>query len=243
MEKTERLGNGIRVIVTADHTFGTDALLLAAFASVKQNDLPIDMGTGCGIIPFLWCRENRPSSIICFDIQATAAEQVTRSIALNHLEGRLVVHQWDLRRIKELVKPDSFTLVTMNPPYKPLETGIESMRESAKIARHEITCSLQDACKAARYLLKYGGRFCMCHRPERLADVICAFREQGLEPKRLRFVSDKDGQPPFLFLIEGRKGGKSGLRTEPALVLRTEQGDVTEEMRRIYGPYAEEHQK
>lgn len=243
MEKIERLGGGIDVIVTQNHTFGTDALLLAAFADVKPKDLPLDMGTGCGIIPLLWCREERPEPIHCMDIQPLAVRQVQRSIERNHLEKRLFAHQWDLRELKSHIKAESFTVVTMNPPYKPLETGIESSLESAKIARHELTCTLDDICKAAKYSLKYGGRFCMCQRPERLADVLCALRENSLEPKRLRLVSDKAGQAPFLFLVEGRKGGKSGMRVEPPLTLRDENGRATEEMLKIYGPYAQEHQK
>ncbi len=96
----------------------------------------------------------------------------------------------------------------MNPPYKPVGTGIESLDESAKIARHEVCCNIEDAVKAAAYLLKYGGRFCMCHRPERLVDVINLMRNYCLEPKRLRFVVDNDGEEPFLFLIEGKKNSK-----------------------------------
>ena len=28
--------------------------------------------------------------------------------------------------------------------------------------------------------MRYGGRFALCHRPERLCDVLCALRAQGL---------------------------------------------------------------
>ncbi len=93
----------------------------------------------------------------------------------------------------------------MNPPYKPLGTGIESLGESAKIARHELCCNIEDAVKAAAYLLKYGGRFCMCHRPERLVDALAIMRQYKLEPKRLRFVVDKAGEEPFLFLVEAKR--------------------------------------
>lgn len=243
MDKLERLGNKIDVVVSEAHTFGTDALLLASFATVKAKDMPIDMGTGCGIIPLLWCRESAPAAIHCLDIQRDAVAQVTRSVAHNQLQDRLFVHQWDLREIKEQIKPECFTVVTMNPPYKSADTGIKSQAESAKIARHETACTLEEICAAAKYLLKYGGRFCLCHRPERLADVLCAMRKAGLEAKRLRFVADRDAETPYLFLAEGRKGGKSGLRVEPTLILRTAEGKASAEMRKIYGSYAEEHQK
>ena len=43
------LGN-ISVYVNADHRFGTDAILLAGFASPKAGDVVCDLCTGCGVL-------------------------------------------------------------------------------------------------------------------------------------------------------------------------------------------------
>ena len=241
--KFERLSDEIYIEVSAEHTFGTDALLLAYFASPKNNDRAMDMGTGCGIIPFLWLRNSKQRPVHCLDIQQNAIEQVKRSIERNALQGRLVPHLCDLREIRSEFPAEGFSLVTMNPPYKPVGTGIESKSNSAKIARHEICCNIEDAVKAAAYLLKFGGRFCMCHRPERLADAVCLMRQYSLEPKRLRFVTDKKGQEPFLFLIEGKKNAKPFLRVEPLLQIKKENGKFTREMLAVYGSYADGYDK
>ena len=241
--KFERLSDEIYIEVSAEHTFGTDALLLAYFASPKNNDRAMDMGTGCGIIPFLWLRNSKQSPVHCLDIQQNAIEQVKRSIERNALQGRLVPHLCDLREIRSEFPAEGFSLVTMNPPYKPVGTGIESKSNSAKIARHEICRNIEDAVKAAAYLLKFGGRFCMCHRPERLADAVCLMRQYSLEPKRLRFVTDKKGQEPFLFLIEGKKNAKPFLRVEPLLQIKKENGKFTREMLAVYGSYADGYDK
>lgn len=241
--KFERLSDEIYIEVSAEHTFGTDALLLAYFASPKNNDRAMDMGTGCGIIPFLWLRNSKQSPVHCLDIQQNAIEQVKRSIERNALQGRLVPHLCDLREIRSEFPAEGFSLVTMNPPYKPVGTGIESKSNSAKIARHEICCNIEDAVKTAAYLLKFGGRFCMCHRPERLADAVCLMRQYSLEPKRLRFVTDKKGQEPFLFLIEGKKNAKPFLRVEPLLQIKKENGKFTREMLAVYGSYADGYDK
>ncbi|MDE6768026.1 MAG: methyltransferase, partial [Eubacterium sp.] len=100
-----------------------------------------------------------------------------------------------------------------------------------------------DAVKAAAYLLKYSGKFCMCHRPERLVDTIELMRKYKLEPKRLRFVQDRQGEQPFLFLIQGQKGAKPFLRVEPQLIIKKENGKFTEEMLDIYGSYADGYDK
>ena len=56
-----------------------------------------------------------------------------------------------------------------------------------------------------------GGRFALCHRPERLADLLEALRSHGLEPKRLRLVCRRAGDVPSLLLLEARRGGRPGL--------------------------------
>lgn len=235
----ERLSDDISIAVSDEHTFGTDAVLLSYFAKPKYKDKALDMGTGCGIIPLLWLRDSRQTGIHCLDIQQNAFEQVKNSIEHNLLGDRLTPHLCDLRNIQEEFSAECFTLVTINPPYKPINTGIESLDESARIARHEVCCNIEDAVKAAAYLLTYSGRFCMCHRPERLVDALDMMRKYKLEPKRLRFVVDKTGEEPFLFLVEGKKGAKPFLRVEPTLVIKNEESRFTKEMLEIYGSYAD----
>lgn len=235
----ERLSDDISIAVSNEHTFGTDAVLLSYFAKPKYKDRALDMGTGCGIIPLLWLRDSRQTGIHCLDIQENAFEQVKNTIEHNSLSDRLTPHLCDLRNIQEEFSAECFTLVTMNPPYKPINTGIESLGESARIARHEVCCNIEDAVKAAAYLLTYSGRFCMCHRPERLVDALDMMRKYKLEPKRLRFVVDKAGEEPFLFLVEGKKGAKPFLRVEPTLVIKNSESKFTDEMLEIYGSYAD----
>ncbi len=235
----ERLSDDISIAVSGDHTFGTDAVILAYFAKPKRKDKCLDMGTGCGIIPLLWLRDKAQSAVHCLDIQQNAVEQVRASIEHNSLGDRLVPHLCDLREIEKEFSAECFTLVTMNPPYKPVNTGFESLGESARIARHEVCCNIEDAVKAANYLLTYSGRFCMCHRPERLVDALAIMRQYKLEPKRLRFVMDREGEEPFLFLVEGKKGAKSFLRVEPPLVIKNSESKFTDEMLSVYGSYAD----
>lgn len=243
MYRFERLSDNIKIAVSDEHTFGTDAVILSHFAKIKPRDKALDMGTGCGIIPMLWLRNEKINNVSCLDIQKNAYEQVSFSIKENALQERLTPYLCDLRKIGESFACEAFSLVTMNPPYKPVGTGIESVGESARIARHEVCCNIEDAVKAAAYLLKYGGRFCMCHRPERLVDAIEIMRRYKLEPKRLRFVQDKAGEQPFLFLIQGQKGAKPFLRVEPQLVIKKDNGKFTDEMLEIYGSYADGYDK
>ena len=240
-EKIEPLGNNMEIVVSGSHTFGTDAILLANFASIKRKDVACDMGTGCGIIPLIWCKGDT-KEVWAVDIQPKAVAQLEKSLEHNGIEGRIRPVNCDLRSIKEFLPAGKFDLVTMNPPYKPVGTGIESISQAERIARHEVTCTVDDAVKAASQLLKYGGRFCMCHRPERLCDIIVSLRAGGLECKKIRFVVEREGKVPWLVLVEGKRGGKSGVTVMKNLVMKDEKGNPTDEFRSMFGDYMDGHQ-
>ncbi len=236
--RLEYLGSGISVIVSSEHGFGTDALLLADFAAPKKREKSCDLGTGCGIIPLIWCRNGHEAKITAVEIQTAACEQVQTAIKLNALEDKLEAVNADIRCLEGLLPVGGYDLATMNPPYKAANTGLKSRGEAQLIARHEVMCSIEDVATAAAGILKFGGRFCLCHRPERLCDVFVALRGAGLEPKRLRMVAQTVGKPPWLILVEAKKGGKAGVIVEPQLLIKKDNGDYSDEMKEVYGEYA-----
>ena len=76
--KYERLSDDIKIVVSPDHTFGTDAVLLSYFAKPKYKDKCLDMGTGCGIIPLLWLRDKKISGVHCLAKRYRPSESVNR---------------------------------------------------------------------------------------------------------------------------------------------------------------------
>ena len=241
-ERLEPLGSGIRVIVSREHGFGTDTVLLANFSSPGRKDKACELGTGCGAIPLIWSRDGVPAHVTAVDIQESACSMLKRSVELNCLEDRISVLHSDLLDLRGKVELSSYDLVVCNPPYKAAGTGIVNPEEAHKIARHEFTCTMDDIIRVAAGLLNYSGRLCLCQRPERLCDIICSMRQHGIEPKRLRLVQQRTTKEPKLFLIEGRRGGRpNGLRTEPVLLIENPAGDLSDEMIAIYGAYKEDY--
>ncbi len=108
-----------------------------------------------------------------------------------------------------------------------------SCQNAQKIARHEVCCTIEDVCQAASRLLRFGGRLCLCQRPERLCDTLVAMRAAGIEPKRLRFVQQRPDKAPWLFLVEGKKGSKPFMAVEPPLLIEGE-GGFSREVLDIY---------
>lgn len=228
------------IYVSRDCRFGTDAVLLADFASPKRIDKAVDLCTGGGIIPLLWLCGDAPSGRVTgVEIQPECCELARMSIEANGDGERFCVAEGDLRQIENLLPREQFSLVTCNPPYFPAGSGFVSRSVGRTIARREALCHSEDVCRAAAYLLKYGGRLCVCQRPERLADVICAMRAHGIEPKRIRTVQQRVGSEPWLILAEGRRGGRPGVKFLPALIAEKEDGCVSDEMRAIYGRYGD----
>lgn len=238
-ERIEYLGSNVSVVVSDDHGFGTDAVLLADFASPKKKEKACDLGTGCGIIPMIWCRNRQADTVTGIEIQEKGFHQAQKSAQISNMTDKVTFINHDLKDIKSVLAHASMDLVTMNPPYKAADCGIKSISSAEKIARHETECTLQDVTDAAAYLLNFGGRLCMCNRPERLCDTFTAMKKSGIEPKRLRFVVKKPETKPWLFLVEGRKGGKSYLNIEPMLIMYGDNGELSDEVIKIYGEYKE----
>ena len=128
----------------------------------------------------------------------------------------------------------AFDGVIANPPYYPTASGKLAQTDSLAAARSEQTCTLDELCRCAAWLLKYGGRFCLVHKPERLADIICALRQNALEPKRIRFVRHRLGAPVSLVLLESRLGAKPSLAYESDLILYDGDGKPSADFIRIY---------
>lgn len=233
--KKEPLGR-FSIYVSADHTFGTDAVLLADFAGSKRAKKACDLGTGCGIIPLLLIKNGAVTEVDGVEIQDLAAEICAENIKLNGLEDVFRIHCLDMKEVRGNLTAGAYDLVTCNPPYKADGAGDKNLTEAQRIARHETLCVFEDVVKAAAYILKFGGRLCVCHRPERLADVICDMRANGIEPKIYREVIQREGEEPWLILMEGRLGGKRGMTLLPPLYVEKD-GLLADEMMSIYGDY------
>ena len=229
----ETIGDEITIYTSAAHAFGIDAFLLADFAKPKRGERVCDFGAGCGIIPMLLARTKQPREVVGVEIQPQGVMQFEASVRDSSTAMPVIPVCADLTS-RETLKGEQFDLITCNPPYKAAGGGILSEETAEQIARHETMCTLEDLCKTAKRLLRFGGRFCICQRPERLSDAMVLFRQYGIEPKRLRLVCRDKDNAPWLFLLMGQRGAKPHLRIEPNFFVY-ENGEYTAETHRIYG--------
>ena len=184
---------------------GGDSLALGAFATVKPRWRVCDLGTGSGALLLLLARRTEGLSLTGVELDLLSAQTARDNLLKNGLAGEIM--EGDLRKVN--LPAGGFDLVISNPPYFPVGTGT-----SGGHARSEECCTLDELCAAAARLVRNGGRFALCHRPERLTDVLCTLRSHNLEPKRLKLISHSPGHPPSVILVEGVRQGKPGLRLE-----------------------------
>lgn len=194
------------------YRFTSDSVLLSRFARVKSGDKVADFCSGSGIVGFhlYGLNANLVESVTLFEMQKPLFDLSIKSIEYNNLKEKFSAVNTRLQDIgNEYV--GKFSLIVCNPPYMAKDSGAHDKNECVAMCKSEITLSLEELISAISKCLKFGGRTCIVHRADRLADVICLMREKGLEPKRLQFVSGGKKEP-YLFLIEGVKGGKRGIK-------------------------------
>ncbi len=212
---------------------GTDAMLLSDFARIPKGARVVDLGCGNGAI-FVLLAARHPSCILHgVELQEVSYRLAEENIRLNHIEDRATAHHADLRDLSFLPS-EAFDVVVSNPPYMKSGSGLKTENPALLSARMEIDCTIEDVCRAAARLLKFGGSFSLVYRPDRLEDLFSALKSSGLAPKRMRLVQNKVDAAPSLVLLEARKGGKAGMTHLPVLCIRDANGEETEEVKKIY---------
>ena len=234
MEHWELLKPGGLRAVWAEGQFppGLDSFLLSSLPRLKPGLRVCDLGCGTGLLSLLLLQRQPELRVTGLDIQPEAVRLAGLAAGENGLEDRLRFCLGDLR--EPVLPAGAYDLVICNPPYYPPGSGPLPREEARRAARTEWACTLEDVCRAAARLLRWGGALCLVHKPERLTDLLCTLRGTGLEPKRLRLVSPRPEAAPSLLLLEARRGGRPGLALEPPLLLEAPGGGPSAELDRIY---------
>ncbi|MBR2888669.1 MAG: methyltransferase [Oscillospiraceae bacterium] len=226
----ETLHNGFTLdIPPGCFPLSTDSMALAHFVRLKKDAKVLDLGSGCGTLGLLLCASDPGCAVTGVELDPVAQEAALENIRRNGLAGRMESICGDLRRIPQDMEPGQYSCCVSNPPY--FSGGPAS--QGAPLARREDCCDLDALFRSAAWALRYGGDFYLVHRPERLAELCARAVQHGLEPKRLRLLRHRSGDPVSLVLVSCRKGGKPGLIWEE-ICLFDETGKPTDAYRQIY---------
>ena len=214
-------------------SFSLDSIILANYSTIRSRDKKIvDFCTGNAVVPIILSR--RCDKIIdCVEIQEKLYDLAVKSIKLNKLEDRINIINDDVKNFS-MNHLNVYDLVLCNPPYfKNLENSSKNISVEKMIARHEICINLDEVCHSASLVLKDNGTLSMIHRTDRLIDVILCMKNNNIEPKRIMFIHEKKDLPSNMFLVEGQKNGKSGLKIDKPYILYNDDNTMTDEYKRI----------
>jgi len=215
--------------------FTLDSVLLAQFATLKEGDRVVDIGTGTGIIPHILSARGKKIRVTGIELLPEMAEMAARSVLMNGLEETIEILEGDLRNIHKRLGGGTYTLVTANPPYSSVRQGQTSTLPGRAVARHELTCGLEDVVSCAAKLLNYQGRFALIQRADRLPELFDLLQKYMLKPRRLRCIHAFADRPAQHVLLEARKNAAADLKVLPPLIVYREQGRYSEEILRWYG--------
>lgn len=238
-ETLDTLSLGDLQLIQAEngYRYSLDPVLLARFVRVKPGSRVVDLGAGSAILSLLLARLTTAVRVTGVELQTEQAERGRRNIALNKLEERVEMVTDDIRRVDTLLPAGGADLVVANPPYRESGTGRLAQGEERAAARHELAGGVDAFVAAAAWAVKYGGDVAFIFLAERLPALIENLLGWQIEPKRMRMVHPRPGQSARLVMLEGRKGGRPGLKVEAPLYIYCQNGQdrqYSDEVLRMY---------
>ncbi|MBR0081243.1 MAG: methyltransferase [Clostridia bacterium] len=202
MEIWEPLTETVGLFRAQRYPIHEDALRLAEFATIRQADRVIDLGTGNGILA-VYAKALHGGEYVGVDTDEGAIALARMSTARNRqtIDFRVL----DVSEAPSVFGHGRFDRVLMNPPY--FTDPDDGPRASA---RHADETALSDWLHAAFLLLNNGGTVSLCFPADQLGRLFRALDRNRFAPKRMDLLCT--GNAARLVLLEAKKLGKNGMR-------------------------------
>ncbi|WP_370689245.1 tRNA1(Val) (adenine(37)-N6)-methyltransferase [Phenylobacterium sp.] len=201
---------------------GMDAALLAAACDAADGGRVLEVGCGVGGA-LLAAAARRPGAIFVGMERDLAAVALARdNVALNGMEGRVVILEGDVALPFKALAVPPFDAVMANPPYFDDPAALRApaqAKRGAWMADGGLGAWTGFLLKAVRE----GGTITLIHRADRLADILTL-----LAPKagsfQIRPIHAHADSPAKRVLVRAIKTGKAPLVLLPPLVLHPREG-------------------
>lgn len=236
-ERLDYMPGGRRTIFQRRDVFSysMDAVLLAKFVQMPSDKGKIiDLCAGNGAIPLMMTLRTK-ALIDAVEIQTLLCKLAVKTMRENGIDQQVNVIEADLMALGGQIKWGSYDNVTCNPPYFPV-TSEKGKNENIhfSLARHEVSCTLEDVIRVSSKLVKQKGRVALVHRPERTVEIFATMKKYRLEPKRIQYVHPKKNKEANMVLIEAVREGNPGVKTLPPWVVYKDHQHYTEEFKHHY---------
>ena len=215
--------------------FSLESVLLPNFVTINLRCKKIlDLCTGNAPIPLILSTKTK-AKIVGVEIQKDIFELAKKSVEINGLEERIHLINDNLSNLKSYYNGDEFDLITVNPPYfsnNPTSQKNDDIHKT--IARHELLTNLEEIMKISTYLLKNGAYLAMVHQTNRFFEVVDIFKKYNFSISKIRLIYPKENKESNLFMIEGIKNGKSGVKFLNPLYVHNNDGTYKDEILKMF---------
>jgi len=186
----------------------------------------VEFGAGVGAAGLSLARRVGSLELILVEIDPYLAQLARENAALNAMSAQVVV--LDVTAPASAfaaagLKPDSFDVVLMNPPFNDAGRHRASPDPARASAHVSAEAALQRWVQAARRLLRSGGRLTLIWRADRIAEALASF-EDGFGSLAILPVHADAAKPANRVLIRAVKGGKAPTQVIRGLVLNDRSG-------------------
>jgi tRNA1Val (adenine37-N6)-methyltransferase len=188
-----------------------DVQLLVDFATLKDGDRVLDLGTGAGAIAIALAAR-AAITVVGIDTDSDSLDRAAKNLARNRaaLKGNVSFQYLNVKQVISSLKPRDFNIIVSNPPYYKSGSGRASPILRHERARRERDATFADFARAAEWALMHNGRFYLVHTPSRLVEILATLRAHNLEPKRLLPVYPAKKPAAELIILEAIKAAKPG---------------------------------
>lgn len=133
---------------------GTDAVLLGRWVEVKPNDVCLDIGTGCGILPLMLMQKG-VDRVEAIDLDEASIAEATENFKASQWRDKMQAVCAD---VKSFQPNRCYDLIVSNPPFFINSFKCDADRKNQ--ARHtDISLTFNDLCESVARLLNPDGRF------------------------------------------------------------------------------------
>jgi len=219
------------------YRFNVDSVILASFVTGVVDPIPhevVDLGAGCGIVGLLLAGRWPGCRVTLVEIQPPLAELARSNASRNRLDHRAQVHCADLRRPHQW-GAGSPSLIVSNPPFFKAGSGRASASREVGLARHEITCTLEELLSACNQVLAPGGQVALIHIAARCEEIIDLMKRHRLGRRHQRMVRPLPDRPFTRVLMLAEAGADDDPREHAPLLVEERPGVYSAEMESILG--------
>jgi tRNA1Val (adenine37-N6)-methyltransferase len=235
MNANKKTKNTIFIQNDLGYRYSIEPFLLADFVQLLPSEEVLDIGTGCGIIPFLMVFREPTLKVTGIEIQNAAADNAKQNITNNKMDIKIVKDdflQWSQR-----LELKQFDLIVSNPPFRKINSGRTNPDPRKAIARHELKLNLPSMLDKARPILKKGGHITLAYPSIRLKETLSELESRELFPSRIRFIHGNQSAEAKIFLVDAIKEKKNDLIVDSPLYVYNKKGSYSKEMQDIYDSF------